>query len=187
MNRNTVIGIIVVIAILLLIIFWNPLSNALNLNQNQNGEDSAEVDSIQLAMLDYEGVGEESTGPVRGCDRLVFLAMNISPTTMPLTAAMEELFAIGGENIEGWNNFIAQTNDTLSFDRAEVRDGTAHIYLEGELSGLRGVCDNPRAAIQITETALRFPTVDNVQLYLNGEPTDLIPSEQGTATTTSNN
>ena len=81
--------------------------------------------------------------------------------------------------VDGYTNFIARTNDTLSFERAEVdEDGTAHIYLTGELSGLAGVCDDPRAAIQIEETALQFATVAEVQLYLNDEPTDLIPSQQ---------
>lgn len=89
------------------------------------------------------------------------------------------LFALDDTDVEGWQNFIARTNRTLTFRRARVEEGTAHIYLEGELSGLGGVCDNPRAAIQIEETALQFDTVEEVQLYLNGEPTDLRPDMRG--------
>jgi len=60
-----------------------------------------------------------------------------------------------------------------------VEHGTASIYLSGELSGLAGVCDNPCASIQIEETTLQFPTVDNVVFYLSGEETDLTPGERG--------
>lgn len=137
---------------------------------------SSTYQSVKLALLDYPAVGdnytEESTGSEHGCDRVVMVEQDIEPTTTPLTAALTALFAIDTEEYEGWQNFIAQTNDTLSFDRATVTDSVAHIYLAGELSGLAGACDNPRAAIQIEETALQFDTVDSVQLYLNDEPSD---------------
>ena len=55
----------------------------------------------------------------------------------------------------------------------------AKIYLTGELGPLGGVCDNPRAAIQIEETALAYDTIDSVALFLNGEPTNLTPSGRG--------
>ena len=105
----------------------------------------------------------------------------ITPTTAPLTAAMNELFSLNQDRITDgdWFHFIARTNDTLTFDRAVVDEGTAYIYLEGELSGLAGVCDNPRARIQIEETALQFSTVDTVVLYLNGEETTLTPDGRG--------
>lgn len=143
------------------------------------GTDSTPVyDDVDIALLDHRGVGEESEGAERGCDRVVLVNRSIDPTTAPLTAALSELFSLEDTEVAGWHNFIAETNDTLSFDHATVTNGTASIYLEGELSGLAGVCDNPRAAIQIEETALQFSTVDRVQLYLNGEPTDLVPSER---------
>jgi hypothetical protein len=134
-----------------------------------------QVETVSLAMLH---VGDDGEGERYGCDFLVFVERDIVPTTAPLTAAMQELFSIATTSVDGYYNFIANTNDTLQFDRATVEDGTAHIYLTGELSGLSGVCDDPRASIQIEQTALQFATVDDVQLYLNGEPTDLTPSQR---------
>lgn len=132
------------------------------------------VSEVTLVMLDRDvPEGEQSD---RGCDQLAPITRDIEPTEAPLTAALEELFAINRTDVQGFHNFLAKTNDTLEFDRAEVTDGTANIYLTGELSGLVGVCDNPRAAIQIEETAKQFSTVEEVQLYLNGEATDLTPS-----------
>ncbi len=132
------------------------------------------TEEISLAMLDPDvSEGEE---PDRGCDMVAMVTRDIEETETPLTVAMNELFSIDREEVQGFRNFMARTNDTLSFNRAEVNNGTANIYLEGELSGLAGACDNPRARIQIEETALQFATVEDVQIYLNGEATDLQPS-----------
>ncbi|MFN3188525.1 MAG: GerMN domain-containing protein [Candidatus Paceibacteria bacterium] len=133
------------------------------------------VDSVLLAMLN---VGDDGEGERHGCDFLTFVEQDIVPTTAPLTAAMQALFALDSANIEGHYNFIANTKDTLQFERAEIDNGTAHIYLTGELSGLSGVCSDPRASIQIKQTALQFETVNNVELYLDSEPTSLVPSQQ---------
>lgn len=130
--------------------------------------------SVKLAVLDRENT---TNGQQRGCDTVVMIDRQVSPpTTSPLTTALSMLFNSTSTEISGYHNFIAQTNDTLSFDRVRVENGTAHVYLNGELSGLAGVCDNPRAKIQIEETARQFSTVNNVQIYLNGQVTELQPS-----------
>jgi hypothetical protein len=131
---------------------------------------------VHIALLDTEG---KTDGRERGCDRVVMVEHAIKETTAPLSAAMRVLFSLEDTNENGLYNFIARTNGTLAFDRASVQSGTAHVYLTGELSGLAGVCDDPRAAIQIEETALQFPTVESVQIYLNEEPTDLTPDLRG--------
>lgn len=139
-----------------------------------NAEPAGTVSEVTLMMLDRNV--PEGEDPERGCDLLAPITRDIKPTQAPLTAAMEELFSISRTNVQGFYNFLANTNDTLSFDRAAVTNGTANIYLTGELSNLAGVCDNPRSAIQIEETAKQFSTVEDVQIYLNGEPTNLTPS-----------
>lgn len=137
----------------------------------------AGVTSVKIALLDYEGT---SGGKERGCDRVVLVDRPVATTTAPLTAALRALFAYDGiDEIGAHATFIPRTRDTLSFDRAEVQDGTARIYLVGSLSGLAGVCDDPRAKIQIEETALQFPTVQRVELYLDGARTELQPSQKG--------
>ena len=138
-------------------------------------DESPVVDTVSLAMLE---IGDDGEGDRYGCDYLAFVEREVTSTTAPLTAAMQELFSIATTSVDGHYNFIANTNDTLEFDRATVENGTAHIYLSGELSGLAGVCDDPRASIQIEQTALQFSTVNDVQLYLDGEVTDLTPSQR---------
>lgn len=156
-----------------------PTNNNTNQNTGTNGTNPATdgvTSSVKLAVIDTEGT---SGGKMRGCDRIVLIDQNVPVTAAPLTAAMEILFANNNTEINGWHNFMAKTNDTLSFDRAVVESGVASIYLTGSLSGLAGVCDNPRARIQIEETALQFPTVTGVVIFLNGEPTTLQPDESG--------
>ena len=96
---------------------------------------------------------------------------------MPLTAALSALFAIPTTTVNGWFNYIPRTSSTLQFSSATVVNGTANIYLTGSLSGLAGVCDDPRTEIQVEETALQFTPVQQVQLYLNNQPvTTLAPN-----------
>lgn len=141
--------------------------------------------SVDIALLDYPGSSglyeRESNGEKVACDRVVFIEREIEPTTSPLTVAMNLLFSLDQTEVEGWQNFIARTNETLSFERARVllTTGVASIYLSGRLSGLAGVCDNPRARTQIIQTALQFPDIEEVHLYLNGERTDLQPDGRG--------
>ncbi len=133
------------------------------------------VSRVQIAMLDTEGT---TAGKQRGCDRVVLVPVDITPTTAPLTAAMQRLFGYSTTSVGRFFNFIDRTNETLKFDRATVVNGTANIYLTGSLSGLAGVCDDPRAQIQIEETVLQFASVQRVQIYLNGQATNLTPSQQ---------
>jgi len=139
-----------------------------------DSEPAGTVSEVTLVMLNQDVPANQE--PERGCDLLAPITRSIKPTQAPLTAAMEELFAFDQTNVQEFYNFIANTNDTLRFDRATVENGTASIYLTGELSGLSGVCDNPRASIQINQTAKQFSTVEDVQIYLNGQQTDLTPS-----------
>jgi len=110
---------------------------------------------------------------------VVMVTRTIPATTAPLTAALKVLFTEKENSVPSTEyNFIARTSDTLAFDRTTIEDGTANIYLIGALSGLSGACDDPRAQIQIEETALQFSTVQRVQIFLNGTPTNLTPSQR---------
>lgn len=137
--------------------------------------DVAPTTKVKVALLDYTG---EMPGKSRGCDHVILVDRVVPQTTAPLNAALRELFAIPESEVDGLGNFIPRTASTLRFDSATIQDGVARVYLSGSLSGLAGVCDDPRAKIQIEETALQFPTVQSVVLYLNGQETALQPSEQ---------
>ena len=183
-TRNAVLTLIIAaVAVLFIVYTWMQNSAPVDLatvtptttpEQTTTPETSAATSSVQLAMLDTEQI---SNGPARGCDKVVMVAHSIPSTTAPLTAAMNALFTIATTTVSGWFNYIPRTSATLSFDHATVVNGTANIYLTGSLSGLAGICDDPRTEIQIEETAKQFATVSNVQLYLNNNPVEtLAPS-----------
>lgn len=144
-------------------------------NQNATSTPTTQTTSIKLAFLDTSGT---STGKERGCDRVVLVTRDVPATSAPLTAAMQSLFAEESQQVGSNFNFIARTKNTLKFNHATVENGTASIYLTGSVSGLAGVCDDPRAQIQIEETALQFATVQKVDIYLNGEKTLLTRGQQ---------
>ncbi len=184
-TRNFVLTLIIAaVAVLFIVYMWKQNSPSIDLSTvtptttpeeiTPAPEATAATSTILLAMLD---TAQTSNGPSRGCDKVVMVSRSIPSTTAPLTAAMNALFALSTTTVDGWFNYIPRTKTTLQFDHATVTNGTAHIYLTGSLSGLAGICDDPRTEIQIEETAKQFPTVTSVQLYLNNVAVDtLAPS-----------
>lgn len=131
-----------------------------------------------------------SDGMRRGCDEVVFADRQIPLTADPLSAALDTLLSIDRDSVGGHRHFLARTNETLALRHASrvrrvsrggpaLKEPVLTVRLEGRLSGLRGVCDHPRARTQIVETARRVGAADSVALYLNGTPTDLRPGGRG--------
>ncbi len=117
----------------------------------------------------------------RGCDVFELIEKEVPYSSMPLNAALRELFSkkyvwMAGELAPG--NFIASQTE-LFFDNATIENDIAKIYLIGRVGPLNGVCDDPRLRIQLEETALQFPTIRAVEFYLNGVKTDLTFSQKG--------
>lgn len=180
--KNILLGVLALIIVLgVAYIFLNkPATEPVVVHNNEGEGTDTEIPAtstqIKIALLDTTGNG---TGKSRGCDNVVMVTRTVPATSAPLTAAINALYAEPeGTQPSTAYNFIARTKSTLKFDHATVVDGTANIYLTGNLSGLAGVCDDPRTSIQLEETALQFATVKKVQLYLNGTATTLIPSGQ---------
>ncbi|MCL4208799.1 GerMN domain-containing protein, partial [Patescibacteria group bacterium] len=60
----------------------------------------------------------------------------------------------------------------LVLDKATITSsGIAEVYLTGELK-LGGTCDVPRAQAQLEQTIRQFSSVNQVKIYLNGQPLD---------------
>lgn len=141
-----------------------------------NVASSADFLCVTLALL------RRPTGaPERGCDDVARVTRRVAwaepvdarSEAARLETALRALFALDADSLSGSRHFLARTNETLSLDSTAVAGGVAHVYLRGTLTGLRGVCDHPRARIQIEETARALPFVDRVVLYRNGRRTDL--------------
>lgn len=139
------------------------------------------VSRVKLAFLNPDGTlpNEVKEGDISGCDHVVLREREIEPTQAPLTAALNLLLAEEG----GWSesnkvyNYIGQGDLRLS--SVTITDGTARIYLLGTPPTLGGVCDDPRLFVQVAQTARQFPTVQRVELFVNGRRNTGTSNEQG--------
>ena len=189
MNNNSNNKVLVVIIILLLAIFGLYIyANKTNQNSAPNDQVSTTTPAttttltmmfVKVALLGAQ-LETSNKKDFRGCDVVILQNKEVPYTTTPLNSALKELF----RTTDFWNpgdlapsNFIASQKDLL-FDKAILENGVAKIYLVGKQGPFNGVCDDPRASIQLTETALQFPTVKAVEFYLNNKKTTLVPSEK---------
>jgi hypothetical protein len=121
---------------------------------------------IFLVAVDDNG----KTGKKIGCgDSLIPVTRDITPTTAPLKAALEELLSLKAQSYgeSGLYNALYQSN--LTVERAVITDGKADVSLRGTYT-LGGTCDTPRFSGQLQETARQFPSVEEVDVLLNGMP-----------------
>lgn len=140
------------------------------------GRGPGTVDRVNLYFIALEDNGR--SGKKIGCnDSVVPVEIQIVPTRAPLTAALEQLFAVHSQYYGESGLYNALYQSSLHVDSAAVQQGRATIYLSGTFQ-LGGVCDDPRFAAQIEETALQFPTVGEVVVFINGRRLEDILSEK---------
>lgn len=133
-----------------------------------NGQDvpstnvgTGSITTVTLAMLgpkDFEG-------KKRACDTVVYREYPIPPTRQPLNAALRVMFDgnVPTDYLPG--NFVAG-QENLQFVNATLEGRTVAVNLSGEMND--DECVKDRVLAQIEETALRFDTIDAVEVYLNG-------------------
>lgn len=116
------------------------------------------------------------TGGNVGCgDSVVPYTVSIQPTVAPLTAALNQLFAL---NTQAYGYYNALGSSNLTVAGIDIENGVATVDLTGQLM-LAGVCDNPRVEAQLRQTALQYHTIDDVQFFINGQPLESLLSGQG--------
>ncbi len=168
-------------------------------------EEPVALTSVWIHLLspagdgDGDGDGEESgggagvtareTGEVIGCgDVVVAVAVpveaEVSGPEDRVRVALEALFGLSrqrrGQGVPA-DLMNALARSSLEVDRVEPvpdRPGSYRAHLRGELR-LGGVCDAPRVRAQIEGTAERAEGVEEVQVFLDGEPLDAVLSARG--------
>jgi len=137
---------------------------------------SGTISQVKVALIALEDNGQ--SGKAVGCgDSVVLVDRQIAPTQAPLKAALQELFSIRQQFLGESGLYSALYQSTLQVDSAVISGDKATIHLSGQLL-LGGVCDDPRASAQITETALQFSSVKQVEVYINGTPLSQALSEK---------
>jgi hypothetical protein len=105
-----------------------------------------------------------------GCgDSLVAVTKIVPFTRAPLGATMRLLLADHHAYYGQSGLYNALYRARLTVKRAVRVNGKAIIHLVGRLS-LGGECDDPRVRGQLRRTALQFPTVHGVAIFVNNIP-----------------
>lgn len=99
-------------------------------------------------------------------DSLVAVQRTITTPETPLKAAFDALLAEPENGSTGLYNPLAMSK--VQFEKATITNGKAEVYLSGKVA-TGGEMDIPRVESQLKATALQFPTVKTVQIYLNGK------------------
>lgn len=150
-----------------------PISSSPRPNQSPQATEEpnnpATQANIYLIALEDNG----KTGQKIGCDdSVVPVKQSIESDSDPLKEAMEKLILLKEQNFgeAGLYNSLYQSN--LKLDEVSIdATGSATIRLSGEIA-LGGVCDNPRFKAQLEETALQFPQVKSLNIFINEQTLD---------------
>lgn len=143
----------------------------------------ATTTTVMVPLIVNGGGGQ--FGPF-GCNSyLDFIPMQVPQTSAVLAATYNWLFS-GPSSYNNYINVIASQYN-LNFQNVNILNGIAKIYLTGSVMGNH--CADATFAAQIEQAALQYPTVNNIEVYLNGQLfnwcsiSDADPSEDGCDTT----
>jgi hypothetical protein len=137
---------------------------------------AAGIMRVKIFLVALNDAGK--TGKKIGCDDSIIGVDRAIPITQGvMNAALNELFSMHDKNLGTLGLYNALYQSTLKVDGINLVSGKATIQISGKLTR-GGVCDDPRVKAQIEETALQFPTVKSVAVFINGVPIDKALSEK---------
>ena len=122
--------------------------------------------SIKVALIAIADNGV--SGPVIGCEDSVVMVEFPYMGGEPLTEALTYLLTIKDQYYGESGLYDALYQSTLQVERVETYAGFTEVYLTGQPM-MGGECDIPRVQAQLEYTALQFPDVVNINIFLNGE------------------
>lgn len=131
---------------------------------------AVEEKDVLLYFVDIDDNGQK--GLKIGCnDSLVSVIQKIDNTATPMTVALDKLLGMKEQTV-GADLYNSLYQSNLVLDKATITSsGIAVVYLTGELK-LGGTCDVPRVQAQLEQTIRQFSSVNQVKIYLNGQPLD---------------
>ncbi len=142
--------------------------------EGEAGEDLFTRTNIFLIAVGDAG----SSGKEIGCgDSVIPVEVVIEPTIAPLTAALNELFAIESREYGQSGLYNALYRTDLTVEGIDIENREAIIALSGEVV-VGGTCDIPRIKAQLRQTALQYDTIDRVSIFVNDQPLDEVLSLQ---------
>lgn len=148
-------------------------SNLFQVSQDATGPGMITTQIYLIALEDGGRMGREI-----GCgDSVVPVQVELNPTSNVLEATLKKLLALDSRRYGQQELYNALHRSDLQVANVTIRNGQALINLTGTVR-LGGVCDNPRFQAQLEETALQFPAVDQVTIFINDQSLESFLSQK---------
>jgi Sporulation and spore germination len=123
---------------------------------------------VQIYLIAMEDNGV--SGPLIGCgDSAVPVQVEIPHTQGTLRAALESLLSIKAQYYGGSGLYNALYQSDLQVESVKIENGKATVNLTGTMM-MGGECDIPRVQAQLELTVRQFPTVSEMDIFINGRP-----------------
>jgi Sporulation and spore germination len=130
---------------------------------------TSSTERVRVFLVDRQS-GGAAAAPVACNPRVLPVEVTLLQKAPALEGSFAGLFSLGRDPYDtGSGLYNALHASPLALDRIERRGVEALVYLQGYVE-LDGPCDGERALAQLTATALQFPDVQRVQLFLDGKP-----------------
>lgn len=128
-------------------------------------EGDVEVASVNIFLIALEDGGVN--GKEVGCgDSAISIPVQIVPTKGVVKKAIDELILFNPENVDG-ELYNSLYKSGLRLDSVSIQSGVVTVEFNGRY-GFTGVCEDARLISQIEETVLQFPSVEKVEIFING-------------------
>lgn len=130
---------------------------------------------VRIFLIAPEGT--EAGGRKVGCgDSVVPVTVDLPASSPALQGAVQALLDLRESRHAASGLLNPLYASRLSLAKIDRRGGEARVHLTGYLE-VTDSCDGSRLLAQLTETALQFPDVQRVQVFLEGKPLrDLLPA-----------
>lgn len=128
-------------------------------------EKDTQIQSIKIFLIALEDNGK--MGKLVGCgDSAVAVNREIVPTKAVLKRALEELLSFKDKYYGENKLYNALYKSGLRIDTVTLTENKVKIELSGGYR-FKGVCEDARFKAQIEETAKQFPSVKEVEIFVN--------------------
>ena len=117
--------------------------------------------------------GQSKQGSLNDCTRVFPVERTVAKTSAVGRAALLELLQ-GPTAAEIKQGYFTSLPEFVGLNSLALQDGLAVADFDAGLSGVHGSCRVQAVAAQIEETLRQFPTVNEVDITINGETDDVL-------------
>lgn len=121
---------------------------------------------VKLPMLYGAANAASVDGKKRGCDTVYMVDAWARAGGNPIAQHIQTLFdgITPVDFLPG--NYVRMYQRDVRFDRVDVKDGVARVYLTGKLNEAQSSCEAPRLQIQIEEIVFQYSGVTQVEIFI---------------------